>query len=329
MEKLDPLLLEIQLRPLSQYYRLTHFPVRVGRALDNDIVLSDPTVSAYHLEIDKTEQGLVFRNLSKENGTRLNGKVLQVSSLELTQPINLKLGNRRARLLAASMQVAPASVRQCRGLLRVFCRPFYAFSLAIFTTSVFLYEAYLQSIFNKELVYYLSSVMPYLMGMIALALLIAGISRLANQRWEFFPALGLASLCMLTPQLLGELGRGLNYFFTANWPLNSLLLLSNFLLIPLLVYAYTRLVHHAERWPAVGVALLFSAPLLVYQAMDLTDQWTIEHEFTGQADFNRDLSAWDLRLKPTLSIDEYFAETERQLSSLDTFSLGSCFRRVE
>ncbi len=317
MEKLGSILLEVQLRPLNQYYSLTRFPVKVGRALDNDIILSDPTISAYHLEIDQTEQGLTLRNLSKENGTRLNGKALQEFRAELNQPLNLKLGNRRVRLLTAGMQVAQASVRQCRGLLKVFCRPEYAFIVAFITTLVFVYEAYLQSIFNKELVYYLSSVMPYLMGMIALALLIAGISRLASQRWEFSPALGLAALCMLTPQLLGELGRILNYFFTANWPLNGLLLLSNFLLIPLLVYDYIRLVHHTERWPAVGVALLFSAPLLVYQAMDLTDQWTIEHEFTGQADFNRNLSAWDLRLKPTLSIDEYFIETEKQLSRLD------------
>lgn len=318
MENLDGLLLEIQLRPLSQYYRLTQFPVRIGRALDNDIILSDPTVSAYHLEIDRTEQGhLVFRNLSKENGTRLNGKSLSEASLAPTQPVNLRLGNRWARLLASHMPVAQASVNTCRGWARVFCRPFCAVSLALMALSAFAYESYLQSIFNKELVYYLSSVMSYVLGMIALTLLIAGISRLANQRWEFFPALGLAALCMLVPHLLGELGHALNYFFTANWPLNNLLLLSNFLLVPLLFYSYIRMVHHAERWSAVGIALLFSAPLLVYQAMDLTDQWTVGHEFTGQADFNRNLSAWDMRLKPTLTIDEYFAETSKQLDGLN------------
>lgn len=313
MEKLDALLLEIQLRPLNQYYRLTQFPVRIGRALDNDIILSDPTISAYHLEIDQTEQGLLFRNLSKENGTRLNGKVLRELLVDLKQPVSLRLGDRRVRLLTSGMEVAQTSIRQCSGWLRIFCRPFCAVGLALITTLAFLYDAYLQSIFNKEFIYYLSSVMPYLLGMIALALLIAGVSRLANQRWEFFPALGLASLCMLVPHLLGEFGHALNYFFTASWPLNSLLLLSNFFMIPLLFYAYIRMVHRTERWSALGIALLFSAPLLVYQAMDLTDQWTIEHEFTGQADFNRNLSAWDVRLKPSLSIDEYFAETEKQL----------------
>ncbi|HPY40647.1 MAG TPA: FHA domain-containing protein [Thiolinea sp.] len=317
MASLDSLLLEIQLRPISHYYRLTTFPVRIGRALDNDVILSDPTVSAYHLEIDQVENDLVLRNLSKENGTRLNGKPLGEATLNLSQPASLRLGNRRARLLSAAMQVEQTSALYCNGFLRVFCRPFCAISLAVFTTLAFLYEAYLQSIFNKEVVYYLSNVMPYLLGMIALALLIAGISRLANQRWEFFPALGLASLCMLMPHLLGELGHALNYFFTANWPLNGLLLLSNFLIIPLLFYAYIRLVHHAERWPALGIALLFSAPLLVYQAMDLTDQWAVENEFTGQASFNRNLSAWDTRLKPTLSIDDYFVETESKLQTLN------------
>lgn len=316
MADLNSLLLEIQLRPLSQYYRLTKFPVRIGRALDNDIILSDPTVSPHHLEIDQTEQGkLCFRNLSKENGSRLNGKALTAASLAITQPINLRLGNRRMRLLTSAMQVTQTSVNHCRGWSKVFCYPLCALGLVGVTGLAFFYESYLQSIFRKELVYYLSSVMPYLLGLIALALLIAGISRLANQRWEFFPALGLAALCMLVPHLLGELGHALNYLVTANWPLESLLLLSNFLLIPLLFYTYIRTVHHAEPWSALGIALLFSAPLLVYQAIDLTDQWTVKHEFTGQADFNRNLSAWDLRLKPTLSIDEYFAETEKQLVS--------------
>lgn len=316
MAELANLLFEIQMRPLNQYFRLTKFPVRIGRALDNDIILSDPTISPYHLEIDQHDIGvLLFRNLSRENGSRLNGKRLQSASLALTQPVNLKLGNRRMRLLTNSMQVAQTRVNNCRGWSRVFCCSFCALSLAFITILAFFFEAYLQSIFNKELVYYLSSVMPYMLGMLALALLIAGISRLVNQRWEFFPALGLVALCMLVPHLLGELGHALNYLFTANWPLDSLLLLSNFLLIPLLFYSYIRLIHHAEHWSAFGVALLFSAPLLVYQAMDLTDQWTLGHEFTGQAEFNRNLSAWDLRLKPTLNVDEYFAATEKQLGS--------------
>lgn len=314
MAKLDLLLVEIQLRPLNQYHPIHKFPVRIGRALDNDIILSDPTVSAHHVEIDQAEQGLIVRNLSKENGTRLNGKALQETQVDLSKPINLRIGNRRARLLAPHMQVAQASVRQCTGCFKLFCNPVCSVSLVVLAVLAFLYEAYLQSIFNKELIYYFSSVMPYMLGMIALTLLIAGISRMSNQRWEVIPALSLAALFMLIPHLLGELGHALNYFFTANWPLESLLLLSNFLLIPLLLYAYIRLVHHAERWPALGLALLFSAPLLVYQAIDLTDQWTVGHEFTGQADFNRSLSAWDIRLKPTLTIDDYFTQTEAQLT---------------
>ena len=62
--------LEIITRGLNQYYPLRTFPVRVGRALDNDIILSDPSISAHHLEVDRNDDGqLTVRNLSEENGS--------------------------------------------------------------------------------------------------------------------------------------------------------------------------------------------------------------------------------------------------------------------
>lgn len=317
MAALD-ILLEVQTRQLNQYHRLKQFPVRIGRALDNDIILSDPTISAYHLEINEIDGELVLKNLSQENGTRINGQALQESRLDLTQPIQLRLGNRRLRLLRSDMEVSQTSVRNCGGLYVLFCRPAWSLTLVLMTLFAFLYESYLQTIFDKDLVYYVSSVLPYLMGMIAITLLAAGISRLSIQRWEIGAAVSVAALFMLIPHILGEIGHILNYFFTADWPLDSLILLSNYLLLPVLLYAYVRLVHHADFWPAMGIALLFSAPLLVYQTTELADEWTVSNEFTGQANFNRSLSSWDIRLQPTISIDDFMQSVSEQLPSAET-----------
>lgn len=310
-------ILEIQTRSLNQYHRLTQFPVRIGRALDNDIILSDPTVSAYHLEIHQDGDGLVLRNISTENGSRLNNATLQEQRVTLDSPLALRLGNRKARLLRSDMDVGRTSVRNCSGLFVLFCKPVWSVVLVGAMLFAFLYESYLQTLFAKELVYYFSAVMPYLMGMIALTLLVAGISRLSIQRWEVGAAASLAALFMLVPHLLGELGHALNYLFTADWPLEWLLLLSNFLLLPFLLYAYIRLIHHAEPWPAVGISLLFSAPLLVYQATDIADQWAVANEFTGQAKFNRTLSSWDIRLQPTVSVDEFMAQVQDGLPAVE------------
>ncbi|MEZ5479999.1 MAG: FHA domain-containing protein [Thiolinea sp.] len=317
------IILEVMTRSLNQYHHLREFPVRVGRALDNDIILSDLTVSAHHLEIDRNADGqLLVRNLSRENGSKLNRQVLRDEPVALEmgmEPVSLTLGSRRLRLLRADMDVGHTSVRNCSGLYMLFCHPLWSVALLAFTLFAFCLESYLQTIYDKEPSYYLSYVLPYLLGMIAMTLVVAGVSRLSIQRWEVGAALSLVTLFMLGPHLLGELGHWLNYFFTASWPLDTLIVFSNFLWLPLLLYVYIRLVHHSEVMPALGVALLFSAPLLVYQASDFADRMAVANEFTGEANFSRELSSLDVRLAPTVSIDEFMNTAAATLAETDDY----------
>ncbi|MER3415574.1 MAG: response regulator [Gemmataceae bacterium] len=48
-------------------------PVRIGRQEDQEVVLSDPSVSRRHAEIIPTERGWMIRDLASTNGTFLNG----------------------------------------------------------------------------------------------------------------------------------------------------------------------------------------------------------------------------------------------------------------
>ncbi|MGB0847347.1 MAG: FHA domain-containing protein [Thiolinea sp.] len=311
------IILEIITHSLNHYHRLTEFPVTIGRALDNDIILSDATVSSHHLEIDLDEDGqLVLRNLSSENGSKVNRQPLREQPVTVKlddNPVRISLGSRRARLLRSDMDVGQTSVRNCSGLYVLFCKPVWSVILMVLTMLAFLSENYLQTMYEKDVAYYLSDLMPYMLIMIGLTLLVAGISRLSIQRWEVGAALSLVALIMLGPHVLGELGHMVNYFFTATWPMGWLVLLSNFLLLPVLFYAYMRLVHHSEIRPAIGVALLFSAPVMLFQLSDFADRAVISGEFTGEAEFSRELSSFDIRLAPTLSVDDFIARTEGEL----------------
>ncbi|HEY2406843.1 MAG TPA: sigma 54-interacting transcriptional regulator [Polyangiaceae bacterium] len=68
--------------------------VRVGKAQDNDLVLSDDTVSRHHCEFERTERGIVVRDLGSTNQTRVgrtavreavveSGSTIAVGSVEL------------------------------------------------------------------------------------------------------------------------------------------------------------------------------------------------------------------------------------------------------
>lgn len=319
MAKVNDLVLEVQTRALNQYHRLTNFPVRVGRSLDNDIILSDPSVSPHHLRLDMTEDGLLqVENLSQENGTRLNGKYMGDDAVVADMPTRLRLGNRRARLLTADMEVAPTSVRNCSGWLSVLCNPFWSIALVLFTLVLNLYDSFVQTIYQKDIIYYVSNFLPSILGLMALTLLIAGLTRLAIHRWEVGPALSLAALFMLIPQVLGEIGHFFDYFFTSNIPGETLITLNNFLLVPLLLYVYLRRVNQSAPVAAVGIALLLSSPLLAYQASDFVDKLTIAGEFSADAEFNRTLCAKDLRLEPTIAVADFLNEAHATLTDSET-----------
>src|SRR6266581_386193 len=70
--------------------RLVHLLTRnettIGRALNNDILLMDPTVSREHARLVKDEQGWHIFNLTEQNTVRVNGHPVQGGSSLSVRP---------------------------------------------------------------------------------------------------------------------------------------------------------------------------------------------------------------------------------------------------
>src|SRR5712692_6928927 len=56
--------------------------LRVGSDTSNDLVLSDATVSRRHVEIERTQRGLLLRDLGSRNGTWVDGRRIISAYLE-------------------------------------------------------------------------------------------------------------------------------------------------------------------------------------------------------------------------------------------------------
>jgi two-component system, NtrC family, response regulator GlrR len=67
--------------------------VRVGSDPSSDLVLTDPTVSRRHLEIERTPKGLLLKDLGSRNGTYLDGR--QVFQVLLQSGDKVQLGKTR------------------------------------------------------------------------------------------------------------------------------------------------------------------------------------------------------------------------------------------
>ena len=104
---------------VRQSIAVPHWPLRIGRALDNDVVLSDPHVAAHHLSIDDSETGLAVTVADTVNGAMLGSKRLRsgerVALTESGDAIELTAGRTRLRLrlpghaLAPELAIAPTT----------------------------------------------------------------------------------------------------------------------------------------------------------------------------------------------------------------------------
>ena len=96
---------------VRQVCAVQHWPLRVGRALDNDVVLSDPHVAAEHLSIDPDERGLVLTVGDTCNGVQLGARSLRAGDSATLPaggaPIALMAGHTRLRLRLPEHTLAP------------------------------------------------------------------------------------------------------------------------------------------------------------------------------------------------------------------------------
>src|SRR5215472_8131238 len=76
----SPVAWEIQLKPGTN---------SIGRGLENDFKIADPSVSTSHCQIDVSEQGTVIRDLGSTNGTFINRAPVKEAALQPGQTLHL------------------------------------------------------------------------------------------------------------------------------------------------------------------------------------------------------------------------------------------------
>ncbi|MGV6808704.1 MAG: FHA domain-containing protein [bacterium] len=326
---MERLILEIPSRSLAHYYRLDNFPVTIGRAYDNDIILSHRSVSAHHLAIDQADNGdLLIENLSRENGTQVNKITLNNQPARAKTHVDnfsldVQLGQLKTRIISESTRIEDTYSKHCKGWFCALLQPFWSISLLILAFMTVVLGIYLDTQTEQNLYYYLQGSLTVLLGLFAVTLLMTGITKLVTHCWQFFPILSISALLVLVPELLQHLGHFLNYWFTHDTPLSILGFLSNFLLLPLLLFLFINRLNRYPSLPSIGFAILASSPFIIYQAYDVIDTGSLGHEFSDEPSYNQTLSHLDLRNKQTIDINQFIANSRSKLDSEMNESLSN------
>ncbi|MEH6625126.1 MAG: FHA domain-containing protein [Motiliproteus sp.] len=86
-----------------------HLPITLGRSYQNDVVLTDPFVSAFHAQVTEDANGdLVLDDLGSHNGTSYGGVCLRDRQVVMDAGDKIKLGKSHLRMFSADHVVADA-----------------------------------------------------------------------------------------------------------------------------------------------------------------------------------------------------------------------------
>jgi RsiW-degrading membrane proteinase PrsW (M82 family) len=105
----------------------------IGRALSNDIILMEPTVSREHARLVRTEHGWLIFNLTTQNVVRVNGHVVTGGECLVLQSQDfLVLGNTMLQLIAPQENISDEATQVLPGVSSLFPFPSSSFSPQVF-----------------------------------------------------------------------------------------------------------------------------------------------------------------------------------------------------
>jgi hypothetical protein len=307
------LILEIATGGLNLYHRIDGPQTTIGRALDNDIILSDPTVAPHHARIDKTEDGFEIVNLADVNPLRVERRPvdrLPVSSL----PLMVELGRLRVRLLASDAEVAPTrplAGEGRRGHLfgHAGWSVFLVLACLVLGGLMFYLNAY-NSFKWSDLVKFVLRETVLTLGVFVFALLI--IERLLVHRWEVRQLVTAVALTYVIYVCAGVLADGLEYLFSARWP-GTLMLFGWYLLaIPAAITLYLVHISHLRRGRSILLAFMIASPIAVPGLLQSPRLLGMLEDFSASAGYHNSLSPLNLHIAERVSI-ETFIDSARDL----------------
>lgn len=187
--------------------------VRVGRGYDNDLILSDPHVSARHLIIRCEEEGWLVENTSHENRMYVRKYAKVMDEVLLQSGDEITIGRTRLRLFHPGHTVVPAKLLMpASGFFKKISQPVNMCSILIVGFLVFAFHVHLTSSENFS-VFKLSA---GALGFVAAALVWAGawafVGRLIRHNAQFAAQLSLSILFLALLLPTADMSEYLGYF---------------------------------------------------------------------------------------------------------------------
>lgn len=305
-----PLIVEILDRfgKVRERHRLEQFPVRVGRAYNNDIILDDPYVSEKHVEILQDGNGHVLvADLKSDNGLFSLHPLQRHDVINLEDNQRIRIGHTDLRFRSTAHPVRETYIDRGRP-----SRLHFILTTTIMLPVIWLLAAlvmlgmhFLQSSHDVTFNNLFGEILPVFVFIIVWAFGWSIASKIVTHKFYFAFHAMLVSLVICAIYLIEPLFEYIEFMFPVTHLAERLMLITDFGLPAILLYGHLRqsttMSRRLSRYTAMITAVLIVG---VFHLISYVNQ----PEFTNRPEFSTALKAPVFNRRMPRSIESFFAD---------------------
>lgn len=304
---------------VSQRHRFNQLPVSIGRAYDNDLIITDPYVSAHHARLCCNEQGWHIEDQGSDNGIEVRhhgadrknrvfltqDETAELNRADIHSGDDIIIGHTRLRIMSPQHQIADTHIMPKKAeFARILRKPLTAVAILVAFILFIGMENYLESHRELGLMKNAASIMYFLLAAGFWAGIWAFVGRVITHHMRFIPQLAATLAFFLFLLCLTNLSSYLAYMIN-NQTLASVIeiLLTGFALCYLFRVHFDnstnlqprrkRISAHATAWSILLMSLFFeyaSQPEFLHRPEFDSNLKPPFAKLAGSRDFDRFLS---------------------------------------
>ena len=307
-----PLTLEILDRfgKVRERHKLEHFPVRVGRGYNNDIILDDPYVSPEHIELLMDGDGhLLVSDLKSENGLFSLHPLARHELLTVEDNQRIRIGHTDIRFRSLAYPIRDTFIDRVRPsqVHLLFTNMVMLPVFLLLSAAVFLGYYYQQSFQDTTFNNLVGQILPLFIFIFVWSAGWSIVSKVVTHKFYFSYHAILTSLVIAGFYLIEPLFEYVEFLYPVDGLADNLTLISDLVLPAILLYGNLRQSTTLTKRNARITAVL--ASILVIGVLHLI-AYVHEPEFNNQPQFSQVLKPPMFNPRRSQSIDNFFANTK-------------------
>ena len=301
--------------------RINSFPVHVGRAYSNEVVIDDPYVCPAHITIELDDGGsLIARDLNSVNGLRLaSDRKKRLAQLELNSGSQFQIGHTTLRYRSFDHPLAPTLLDRENGV-SFFGSPHVAAFAGLLVFALLCLEGFLGSVERVTI----AGIVSEPLVTFATLFLWAGLWTLAGRvilsRFYFFEHVTIASFAIVGFFAINAVAEWLEFLFPF---IPALWLAGVFgagLILAALVFGHLRFASMMRRRSRMWAAFSVSAALI---GISFISDYANRSKFSNVMEFTGIVKPLDAAWVPTISVEQFIDNSQKLKKDLETLAQKS------